>query len=89
MRWQQLEINKNATYPYRFIPIIRSPTSYSGLVPMDDRRASIDEADRWCREQFPDTGRNGWFNERWSRQSSGGFVFRYEEDAFAFKMRWC
>lgn len=60
------------------------------LEPVDN---DYQQAYAWCVEQFG-PGLNRWISRppddtRWIYSPLQGFAFRYEDDAFAFKMRWC
>jgi hypothetical protein len=85
MRWRQVDRNDGSIYPYRFIMVLRG--SQESLAKIKDRTRQVDVVAAWCVENFP-IPHDDWFNGRWVRQGSG-FLFRYEDDAFAFKMRWC
>lgn len=39
----------------------------------------------WCSDEFGECHRG----ERWTYSTEGDFAFRDENDAFAFRMRWC
>lgn len=78
--FRQLETNLQSRFPWGF-SLTAQPTS------------GINGVFLWCHEQFGE-GFNCWAEAapngtRWIFNGTSGFAFRYEDDAFAFKMRWC
>lgn len=58
---------------YRFTP----PTKMQWTADM------VRQPHLWCQEQFGDPGTGRWTFEGWI------FEFVREDDAFAFRLRWC
>ncbi|RYD67457.1 MAG: hypothetical protein EOP83_02775 [Verrucomicrobiaceae bacterium] len=61
--------------------VLRSPGIAETSIEQID--AFIEEVEAWCGETFPDRGETRWTNRGWT------FRIYDEDDAFAFKMRWC
>lgn len=76
------KVESTAEYTvFRLVEDIRTPV---GVPP---RPGAVTDGDilRWCISQFGPPGQS-----RWSMSRGGGCLFfRYPNDAFAFKLRWC
>lgn len=90
MRWVLLprpEIGR-VRFPYQYVPLEPAPAERTPLT-FKERRKLSGEVAAWCRQEFgPEwRGTSGEHLWRWHRNGTE-FGFRYEQDAFMFKMRW-
>jgi hypothetical protein len=97
MRWNMApppDVGRSR-YPYVFaldtaaLAVLPAQTAHRRQV-LKDRRRMAHETAEWCRLQYGTDDRQAarrpkpW---RWT-QDGTSFRFRYERDAFEFKMRW-
>lgn len=86
MKWVQTDLKRNSD---RWVARFKLPPT-PRRTPQDYERLSLfgREANAWCLEQFGKPFSNHPSKYRWAMDGWNAH-FRYEADAFAFKMRWC
>lgn len=73
-------IYKTGAYPYLYL--FRNDVRHPNI-------GEIREMIFWCADQFGHGAASFDKGARWAFLTSGMFGFQQENDAFAFKMRWC
>jgi hypothetical protein len=80
---------ENVVFSYRNVPDSAFPHRFETLHPLSFEMSRI--YNQWCAEQWGiDPTSETYGGKRWwVRGATGTVMFAYENDAFAFKMRWC
>jgi hypothetical protein len=88
----RIPMEERVRYPFHFTyrfsserPPPRSPRQKELRA---ERNREVQEAAKWCIDTFGRSRDQTPTNWRWTEKDKA-FFFRYENDAFLFRLRWC